>query len=98
MERVKPYVTEKQVRAAKEVNTLGFLLRHQPEPVSYTHLDVYKRQVMRRHHREPHREDNVPARAVILRAAAPLRRGKGGDAVSYTHLDVYKRQVERKRI
>ena len=31
MERVKPYVTEEQVRAAKEVNTLAFLLRHQPE-------------------------------------------------------------------
>jgi len=28
---VKPYVTEEQVRAAKEVNTLAFLLRHQPE-------------------------------------------------------------------
>ena len=35
--------------------------------------------VMRRHHREHHREDNVPARAGIRRAAAPLRRGKGGD-------------------
>lgn len=31
MERVKPYVTEEQVRAAKAVNTLSFLLRHQPE-------------------------------------------------------------------
>ena len=28
---MKPYVTEEQVRAAKEVNTLAFLLRHQPE-------------------------------------------------------------------
>ena len=31
MERVKPYVTEEQIRAAKAVNTLAFLLRHQPE-------------------------------------------------------------------
>ena len=49
---MKPYVTEEQVRAAKEVNTLAFLLRHQPErfkrvAVSYTHLDVYKRQAGR---------------------------------------------------
>ena len=28
---MKPYVTEEQIRAAKAVNTLAFLLRHQPE-------------------------------------------------------------------
>ena len=28
---MKPYVTEEQIRAAKAVNTLSFLLRHQPE-------------------------------------------------------------------
>ena len=28
---MKPYVTEEQIRLAKAVNTLAFLLRHQPE-------------------------------------------------------------------
>ncbi len=28
---MKPYVTEEQIRAAKAVNTLAFLLRYQPE-------------------------------------------------------------------
>ena len=28
---MKPYVTKEQIRAAKAVNTLSFLLRHQPE-------------------------------------------------------------------
>ena len=53
-------------------------------PVSYTHLDVYKRQTVE---------------CPILRAAA-LRLGRRGSrswqsgpmSVSYTHLDVYKRQ------
>ena len=45
MERVKPYVTEEQIRAAKAVNTLAFLLRHQPERfkrvgrTEYAHYD-----------------------------------------------------------
>ena len=48
-------------------------------PVSYTHLDVYKRQVIRvRVHEEHPRPALKP-----LRCLAP---------VSYTHLDVYKRQ------
>ena len=51
------------------------------DPVSYTQLDVYKRQVQR-----------LEIRAQDGRALAPddtvVRK-----AVSYTHLDVYKRQV-----
>ena len=45
MERVKPYVTEEQIRASKAVNTLAFLLRHQPERfkrvgrTEYAHCD-----------------------------------------------------------
>ena len=42
---MKPYVTEEQIRAAKAVNTLAFLLRHQPERfkhvgrTEYAHCD-----------------------------------------------------------
>ena len=42
---MKPYVTEEQIRAAKAVNTLAFLLRHQPEQfkrvgrTEYAHCD-----------------------------------------------------------
>ena len=49
------------------------------EPVSYTHLDVYKRQGRRR--------------SVLARLGKPARQA-GGDTVSYTHLDVYKRQAK----
>ena len=51
-------------------------------PVSYTHLDVYKRQnnhSTRVYHRFNYRKTN-PCRGV--------------EAVSYTHLDVYKRQLK----
>ena len=56
-----------------------------PIPVSYTHLDVYKRQV----------EIvvlYVGFHAVFGHEAVILF---GAIAVSYTHLDVYKRQVLR---
>ena len=63
-------------------------LRESPIPVSYTHLDVYKRQVV------------IP----IAYAAEATARLTGREpfttldgirmaAVSYTHLDVYKRQI-----
>ena len=54
----------------------------QAEPVSYTHLDVYKRQVF-----------GCGDVAVVVQA---VDAGEGGvltAPVSYTHLDVYKRQV-----
>ena len=56
-------------------------------PVSYTHLDVYKRQdivhVLRPGHRIHHD------------LSFPGSKGTAGTAgaVSYTHLDVYKRQL-----
>ena len=60
-------------------------------PVSYTHLDVYKRQVL--HGRDAWRLLVGLALAfVILAAVNPLFDTLG--AVSYTHLDVYKRQKE----
>ena len=48
-------------------------------PVSYTHLDVYKRQIYTR----------IPAN----RKKSFFKDIKDRYAVSYTHLDVYKRQA-----
>ena len=70
------------------------------DPVSYTHLDVYKRQPRGRgaapepgaprRHRHLH-EPQDPARPA--RRLHPHELGRAGPkAVSYTHLDVYKRQ------
>ena len=50
------------------------------EPVSYTHLDVYKRQL-------PEPGCSSPTRATSSTAMPRCR-----TTVSYTHLDVYKRQ------
>ena len=47
-----------------------------PEAVSYTHLDVYKRQPL----------------TSIVNYVDLLKRENLQGAVSYTHLDVYKRQ------
>ena len=67
-----------------------------PRPVSYTHLDVYKRQVVRlvapfQQGKEPNmefiREDCIYARQSVDR-----KDSISIETVSYTHLDVYKRQ------
>ena len=62
-------------------------------PVSYTHLDVYKRQVVNLVY-----SDVVAIRAFIspcsgLIPSAATAVNASIIAVSYTHLDVYKRQV-----
>ena len=57
------------------------VLHAQEEAVSYTHLDVYKRQMQRRNQSE-----------IIQHRRAQFTRELMHDAVSYTHLDVYKRQ------
>ena len=54
------------------------------EAVSYTHLDVYKRQ---EHLRHLGQHGGTAALAHHVGEAAD------GGAVSYTHLDVYKRQI-----
>ena len=60
-------------------------------PVSYTHLDVYKRQIKV----QKRKKEEVFAKANELLLKMGLE-GRG-DAypypVSYTHLDVYKRQI-----
>ena len=64
-------------------------------PVSYTHLDVYKRQVMEysaaflQIYRE---EGYYLERTCHYIARVGLDHVKAAVAVSYTHLDVYKRQ------
>ena len=60
-------------------------IRHSHAPVSYTHLDVYKRQIQPTHSSAPH-------------GKRPARRMSSTIPVSYTHLDVYKRQHHQQRI
>ena len=55
-----------------------------PVPVSYTHLDVYKRQM--------HIVDRNIRKFVCYQTSA-LYLCQIIEPVSYTHLDVYKRQV-----
>ena len=57
-------------------------------PVSYTHLDVYKRQV----EAQLKRLSRDRTRPLLLRGD---REQVLHDPVSYTHLDVYKRQPDR---
>ena len=55
-------------------------------PVSYTHLDVYKRQVIR--------QFGENTRAVYAKVLISMEETRSGfTPVSYTHLDVYKRQM-----
>ena len=68
-----------------------------PMPVSYTHLDVYKRQ---RKHRIAGAMDRLvfpdPFGATMATLRPPsltFPRSNALMAVSYTHLDVYKRQA-----
>ena len=70
-------------------------------PVSYTHLDVYKRQPSVGAVYEVHRHPAPGGASGFPRAVRGQRRrvagksdgGTGAVPVSYTHLDVYKRQV-----
>ena len=60
------------------------------QPVSYTHLDVYKRQAFRIDERL---DDYTVMFCNILRDADKVDIFRVNvDTVSYTHLDVYKRQ------
>ena len=57
-------------------------------PVSYTHLDVYKRQVNAKADQK-----DIDATLEFLNWVITSDDGRDAIAVSYTHLDVYKRQV-----
>ena len=70
---------------------------HSLPSVSYTHLDVYKRQAQAREGRQPPRGEEEalhyhPRGAPRLSPVRRRRRVRLSDPVSYTHLDVYKRQ------
>ena len=76
------------------------IIWHRPKPVSSTHLDVYKRQLLAGDAVGlQHVLYDVVRHAQLFRADKHepdvLAAGHGLDegAVSYTHLDVYKRQV-----
>ena len=58
--------------------------------VSYTHLDVYKRQVPRSFHMAAAGSGEVQA---AFRDGDYFRGSVNDGSVSYTHLDVYKRQI-----
>ena len=61
--------------------------------VSYTHLDVYKRQLRERAHRLVIDLEELPTTGSFDRPDTLGRQESLGClAVSYTHLDVYKRQ------
>ena len=59
------------------------------QAVSYTHLDVYKRQLVKVADHVTH----ILLRCYHLKLHNRLHKD-GGSLVSYTHLDVYKRQAE----
>ena len=65
-------------------------------PVSYTHLDVYKRQQARGQYENDGADLTTVGTATAIDCTAIGARGMtglgGSRAVSYTHLDVYKRQ------
>ena len=71
---------------------------HRSMAVSYTHLDVYKRQACKLAFACP-ACTFLPAQIQIfpqqLRQGGFLRFLQGFQPVSYTHLDVYKRQLQR---
>ena len=74
--------------AADELRTFSHGDALTSKPVSYTHLDVYKRQ----------------GKTVCFLVSGGLSAGRlfcgtcrRGEAVSYTHLDVYKRQISEQQ-
>ena len=71
---------------------------HCRRPVSYTHLDVYKRQAGGRPSKCPDLEKlNTLYCEFSAREIAEFYGVSVRTAVSYTHLDVYKRQVRTVR-
>ena len=65
---------------------------HPPEAVSYTHLDVYKRQLDSYFRENPSDSDKYGCYEECRDANRKQVYVLYGGPVSYTHLDVYKRQ------
>ena len=72
-------------RAPQEIAKVRAFIEQTQAPVSYTHLDVYKRQLA------------MPSTGASAREVVDFYGLDIGShpAVSYTHLDVYKRQIQR---
>ena len=83
---IKPQLGDKQISLISQQDVQRMYRRLKTEAVSYTHLDVYKRQL----------PFLVRCTLPALRHTAPGAERTAGvvDPVSYTHLDVYNRQVE----
>ena len=79
------------MRALGDSKSALYFLMISSVPVSYTHLDVYKRQAQ--HLRQLVQQFFLPGIAAALPGKTLHRIG----AVSYTHLDVYKRQPPKMR-
>ena len=71
---------------------------HELDPVSYTHLDVYKRQGLELATRRVIRKEEPPVVANACPAWTVAAVKSGITPVSYTHLDVYKRQTHECRV
>ena len=92
------YTRKAGIMAVQEQKKTGMQMwqssvwQKRPETVSYTHLDVYKRQgQIARKHNLLFIVDASQTAGVL-----PINiREMNIDAVSYTHLDVYKRQGQR---
>ena len=68
---------------------------HFPKPVSYTHLDVYKRQGLKKGIFLAGTSTRSPVLGLRPTRGLRWRVRKLPKPVSYTHLDVYKRQARR---
>ena len=71
--------------SSTKYKALSYLWQYSPVSVSYTHLDVYKRQLLHMYHK-------YVAKWVDKTGLYCHR------SVSYTHLDVYKRQREGRAV
>ena len=88
--------------SSKNSRSAAYPSRSRPWPVSYTHLDVYKRQRQRIVDIAPHEKgeafEELPMERFEGHTRAFMKIEDGCNrqcaycAVSYTHLDVYKRQ------
>ena len=70
------------------------------KPVSYTHLDVYKRQVLLTHNAARSAVDRINGFTDTIKKNKNYKILASADTqgpVSYTHLDVYKRQASTDR-